>query len=159
MPATFCGIPKRVPWLQPFPYHPQVVQLCFGIRSGLFIAMRLLQPPDRTYSTFTVVFCSICGRYISWRLENRWRTEGDISPTTEMSNVSTPKNGRMPNGYGSLPNKVAAGLADSAFCLAIPSLFGSLVESLTRRSLPRGRPTTIVQTWSYEYGLDTTRIC
>jgi len=75
-----------------------------------------------------------------------------------MSNVSTPKNGRMPNGYGSLPNKVATGLADSAFSLAIPSLFGSLVESLTRRSLPRGQPTTrIVQTRSHEHGLDMRR--
>ena len=42
------------------------------------------------------------------------------------------ENDRMPNGYGSLTNKVSVGLADLAFASSLPisSFFGSVVDSV-----------------------------
>ena len=92
-----------------FRHHPQVV------RPGLFIAMRLLQPPDRTYSTSKVVFCLICGRYIRWRLETGGgRTEIDFT-NDKMSNVSTSQEWKNAKWVWKLAEQSCCGAG--GFCL------------------------------------------
>jgi len=69
------------------------------------------------------------------------------------------ENDRMPNGYGSLTNKVSVGLADLAFASSLPisSFFGSVVDSQSSSSWSADEQTNTTHTRSHKHGLDTTR--
>jgi len=69
------------------------------------------------------------------------------------------ENDRMPNGYGSLTNKVSVGLADLAFASSLPisSFFGSVVDPQSSSSWSADEQTNTTHTRSHQHGLDTTR--
>jgi len=165
LPATFRGIPKRVSSLHP------TISPSSSNRSALLRHSTGTIYSDTASATSSLdhVLLRLWDVYLlatSNRWMEGWRTDTKvISPGCEdeqrkhiASHQPLPRmeeNDRMPNGYGSLTNKVSVGLADLAFASSLPisSFFGSQSSS----SWSADEQTNTTHTRSHEHGLDTTR--